>query len=782
MKKLTLLCFWLFSVHSAFCALQTPINFNFNYNGSNAVQVIWNAYPGKSYVLQTTTNLAGIWSNSPNLVATSNSISFNFPTTVGSQFFKVVKLDTEGPVITQTSPSDGAIAVLPQSQVQVWMSDATGINSNSIVLTVGSNAPVSLPDSQLAYTNGLLTFTPSANVFLGTNGQGVTAMISVADTLGNVTTNFTWSFQIALPSVPAANLLYIPGSSGFVLLSTNGDNFTFSYPGSFPGLTVGEILVNTNLDSGYTVTVLSFTNYPANNSVVVLTRLATVAEMLQLGSVSSANFTEVGSSGNAAVTFKLQGATLKPATGPTPKFALRNSVNLQGTLYQDANLLVELLPGSQLTLDTDLGFGANFSGLKLSQFSATFRGSADFTLNAHVNATGTISRSGSIPVITPVHQFYGTFVGAVPVWVELVLEVNAGYNLNLTALADYTAGISGNKQFLAGRNWSVTNGWTTPSQNPDGGYSVIGPTWQLETTGSLQVYLQPKLTLYVESVAGVYGDLQPYLELDGNAQLNPPQWNLALNAGLTGTIGLDLRGWDSSWGDLPDQTWNLIPSTPLWETGSSPSPPQITGQPQDQWVSAGGTATFTVSANGPGTMSYRWQRNGLFLTDDSHLNGSQSSTLQITSCSANDDGNYSVAMSNPSGGVTSQNALLTVYSGTNTFNPVTFQVDMNSEPTANQVYVRGTFNNWASDNSFTNQLFNNGYGVYTNTLEVQGDVGTDIQFKFYSQPGDLYEQPLSTCDANRVFNLVGGPQKLSIIYWNDVPVGAPTSQYGFCWG
>jgi formylglycine-generating enzyme required for sulfatase activity len=665
MKRLIPLCAWLLSVSAAFCALQTPIDFNFSFNGSNAVQVIWNAYPGKSYVLQTTTNLAGPWSNSPTLVATSNSISFNFPTTAAYQFFKVVKLDTEGPQIDQTSPLNGAIAVNRQSQVQVWLSDVTGINSNTIVLAIGTNAPVSLPNPQLAYADGILTYTPATNVFLGTNGQFVVATISVADTLGNVTTNFNWSFEIALPTVAGTNLLFIPGSSGFVLTSTNGNLFTYAYTGSFPGLTSGEVLVNTNLATGYTRTVLSFTNYPASNAVDVLTRPATLAEMLQLGSLSSANFTQLGSSGNASVAFGLKGATRLPQ-GPAPKFRLKNTVNLQGTIYSDANgNLIELLPGSQLTLDSDLGFGDNFSGFKLRQFSATLSCSADFTLDAHVHATGSIDWSGSKTLYAAPPQFYGTLIptpiGLIPVWVELDFEINAGYDLNLEASADYTSGISGTKQFLTGRSWTETGGWTTFSQNPGGGFSVLGPTWQLETTGSMRVYLQPKLTLLVVSEVGISGDLQPYLELDGNAQLNPQQWSLALNAGLTSTVGLDLRGWDSSWGDLPDETFNLIPSTLLWETSSLPSPPQITGQPQPQWVTAGGNATFTTAANGPGTLTYRWQRNGLYLTDDSRVSGTRSSTLQINQCSTSDVGSYTVLVSNPNGSVASQGALLTIY-------------------------------------------------------------------------------------------------------------------------
>ncbi len=230
------------------------------------------------------------------------------------------------------------------------MSDATGINSNSIVLTIGTNAPVSLPNPQLAYAGGVLTYTPATNVFLGTNGQFVVAAISVADTLGNVTTNFTWSFQIALPSVPGTNILFIPGSSGLVLASTNGGNYTFSYTGSFPGLTAGEVLVNTNLNTGYTVTVLSFTNYPASNSVVVLTRPTTLAEMLQLGSLSSANFTQLGSSGKCRRRLRPQRRKAAAAGSGAKVWPQEHRQSPRHHLSGCKCNLIELLPGSQLTL------------------------------------------------------------------------------------------------------------------------------------------------------------------------------------------------------------------------------------------------------------------------------------------------------------------------------------------------------------------------------------------------------------------------------------------------
>ena len=143
MKKLITFLFGLFSTSLAFSALQTPIDCNFAFNGTN-FQVIWNAYPGKSYVIQTSTNLAGVWSNAATLTTTSSSITSSFPMTVKTKFFKIVKLDTDGPEIYQTTPLDGGIAVSRQSTLQSWLRDDNGINTNSITFTVGTNLPVTM--------------------------------------------------------------------------------------------------------------------------------------------------------------------------------------------------------------------------------------------------------------------------------------------------------------------------------------------------------------------------------------------------------------------------------------------------------------------------------------------------------------------------------------------------------------------------------------------------------------------------------------------------------------
>jgi len=147
-------------------------------------EIAWNCYPGESYVVQTTTNLAQAFQNAPttpaSLTTTNNWLSYTFPVAGKAQFFKVVKLDTDGPEVYQTAPFNGAIGVSLQSTIQAWLRDDSGVNTNSIALTVGTNAPVSLKDPRLSYLSGVLTYTPGTNQFLGTNGQMVTAKLSPA--------------------------------------------------------------------------------------------------------------------------------------------------------------------------------------------------------------------------------------------------------------------------------------------------------------------------------------------------------------------------------------------------------------------------------------------------------------------------------------------------------------------------------------------------------------------------------------------------------------------------
>ena len=88
------------------------------------------------------------------------------------------------------------------------------------------------------------------------------------------------------------------------------------------------------------------------------------------------------------------------------------------------------------------------------------------------------------------------------------------------------------------------------------------------------------------------------------------------------------------------------------------SPPTITRQPYAQVLSAGETATFSVTAVGSAPLSYQWLKNGTGLSDDADQSGSTSNTLTIRSASAAHRGTYTVLVTNAFGSVGSLGAPL----------------------------------------------------------------------------------------------------------------------------
>ncbi len=82
-------------------------------------------------------------------------------------------------------------------------------------------------------------------------------------------------------------------------------------------------------------------------------------------------------------------------------------------------------------------------------------------------------------------------------------------------------------------------------------------------------------------------------------------------------------------------------------------PPVITRQPVSANGIAGGCATFSVEATGPG-LTYQWYKNG------QPIPGATAPQLAVLNLRASDAGNYIVVVSNPAGSVRSQIAVVEV--------------------------------------------------------------------------------------------------------------------------
>src|SRR5271168_4461782 len=87
---------------------------------------------------------------------------------------------------------------------------------------------------------------------------------------------------------------------------------------------------------------------------------------------------------------------------------------------------------------------------------------------------------------------------------------------------------------------------------------------------------------------------------------------------------------------------------------TNPTAPTISSQPSAQTVTAGQTATFTVSASGTAPLTYQWSMNSAAV-------GTNSNTFTIVQAPASDNAaQIFVTISNTAGMVNSNTVMLTV--------------------------------------------------------------------------------------------------------------------------
>jgi len=120
--------------------------------------------------------------------------------------------------------------------------------------------------------------------------------------------------------------------------------------------------------------------------------------------------------------------------------------------------------------------------------------------------------------------------------------------------------------------------------------------------------------------------------------------------------------------------------------------PTITTQPVNQAVTAGQTATFSVTASGTAPLSYQWKKNG------TAISGAISSSYTTPATTSSDDGaQFIVVVSNSSGSATSNAATLTVSNGSTASDCTLFASPSgNDGNSGNSASAPKTFNGAAS--------------------------------------------------------------------------------------
>jgi hypothetical protein len=115
---------------------------------------------------------------------------------------------------------------------------------------------------------------------------------------------------------------------------------------------------------------------------------------------------------------------------------------------------------------------------------------------------------------------------------------------------------------------------------------------------------------------------------------------------------------------------------------SNSAAPVITAQPQNQTVTVGSPASFSVTATGAPTLTYQWRFNA------SPIGGATNSSYTIASAQTTNAGNYDVVVSNGGGSTTSAVAILTVSTtGPQPFTNGSFEADFQGWTTSGKVDI-----------------------------------------------------------------------------------------------
>jgi subtilase family serine protease len=183
-------------------------------------------------------------------------------------------------------------------------------------------------------------------------------------------------------------------------------------------------------------------------------------------------------------------------------------------------------------------------------------------------------------------------------------------------------------------------------------------------------------------------------------------------------------------------------------------PPSLTVQPTNVTVAAGSNTTFVTTANGSSPLTYQWRKNNVSLANVGDISGVTSNVLTLTSVTTNNDGNYSLVVTNAYGAVTSSVVVLTVnllaanIALTSSENPAGYRDSLNFNAAVTPATATGAV-----------QFFTNGFAFDTETLALAQATsanlavlprGTNLITAVYS--GDANDLPATNTLAQIVTN------------------------------
>ena len=220
-------------------------------------------------------------------------------------------------------------------------------------------------------------------------------------------------------------------------------------------------------------------------------------------------------------------------------------------------------------------------------------------------------------------------------WANVTVTVPANNNFGVAQT------ISGAQGTVTGANVRATKETGEPNHAGNAGGASIWYNWTAPANGSVTIdtvgsTLDTLLAVYTGSSVG---SLTVVASDHGSAGNGASRVVFTGSSGTTYRVAVD--GFNNAMGNV----------TLSW---IQPTVPDFTTQPQNQYVVAGNSVTFTAAAIGTPTPTYQWKLNG------TNVANATNAVFTITNVQTAQAGNYVVQISNTVGSTNSATAVLTV--------------------------------------------------------------------------------------------------------------------------
>ena len=442
----------------------------------------------------------------------------------------------------------------------------------------------------------------------------------------------------------------------------------------------------------------------------------TAAPQNQIAQVGTAVDLSGGASGNPIPTYQWwQGQN--PIVGQTSSVLHIASVALTnaGTYTLTASNSLDVgktiltgLPSATCILSTCISGGTNFSALNYTNFApagvalsiysyVTNAAIITNNYNWYYNGSGvSISPSNTLPIsavqLTPAKSgdysvlFTNSLTNASGSYVGQVIPPSGTnvYNFKVTTgqwfdsywafgyLPMFTNALPASTNVNAGANvtFTLAVGGTLNVYNAYGGSTYITNQTIITTTNSVyytNTYYYTNSSYFTNTVDPcVFWYQNGNLVAAQNYVLGPVSGTTYSNSAVNATLTLTnvSAANNGNYTVVVTNFWGSLTSSPVALTvASSASPPGFTANPPAALsLLAGQSSPISVTVTGTPPLAYQWQRNGANLANGGVYAGVLTNALTLTAVTTANAGNYTVAVTNTAGAVTSSVAMVNIAS------------------------------------------------------------------------------------------------------------------------